>query len=1022
MYSPSYIDENIVHSTHQQEYTRTHRIYIYGSHHILMSLLDVISVVIACIAVSITLYSYFVSVPLSETEKPLKVEPEDIHTQQQFINGLSERLYIVESRLSDIKQCTCRTDDTHNIDENLEFENRVIKSENDLSSEVNTNKEELKYLKDEFQKLKDQIDVKCGDIIYVQEEHKEFQAALINLNEKLEERSQFVEEKNAEVSQQMFQHNETLRDLNLHVENISSTLNTLNEYVKSQVMTSVSDINITVNKMTTKDDIQKLNEGLKSNVTTLERKLGEQLQSAEKKHIEMMQLILQHNETLNGLNVSVENRGTNLHILNFSVESLQTNVTTLERMLGEETQSTDKKNTEMMQLILQLNETLNGLNVSLTNYGRNLHNLNVSVESLQTNVTTLERMSTEKKNTEMMQLILQHSETLNGLNASVQNHGTNLHNLNVSVDRLQRNVTTLERMLGEESQSTDKKNIEMMQLFLQHNETLNGLVLSVEKHGSSLHSLNVSVENHGCNLRSLNVSIESHDSTIRSLNVSVENHGTNLHNLNFSVERLQRNVTSLERMLAEQSQSAEKKNIEIMQTMLQHNESLKGLTLSVENHGSSLHSLSVSVSNHDTNLHNLNVSVERLQTNVTTLERKFGEHSLSAEKKNIEMMQQMLQHNETLNGLVASVKNHGSSLHILDVSVTNHDTNLHNINVSVENLGRNLRSLNVSLESHDSTIRSLNVSGENIGISLHSLNVSVKALDSSLLSLKYFVDSLDTSLRRLNASVEHQGFNISVLNVYVDNLRSNVKQPTKNITGIYIENILLEKRTEHIVDNKVDKGSLIVVIMINTTLLVLVIIYLVASRKTQRHLSGIDDSQQQQSPAPYSTAGRIMSQVRANPRLERKLCVISFNEETHPLHMRMTQSVTQQLNQELEEFIIRSHEDILECPPQSLYFIYVDYNERYGNKGFELYPTLGLGDLRLTTVQAVQKMGVIFYVGDLNSRHLNPMKLYNEDLASVKKQRELSALNRLCRFISAYDQLTDNQKAHLRQIVVHELL
>ncbi|KAK3585118.1 hypothetical protein CHS0354_004310 [Potamilus streckersoni] len=240
------------------------------------------------------------------------------------------------------------------------------------------------------------------------------------------------------------------------------------------------------------------------------------------------------------------------------------------------------------------------------------------------------------------------------------------------------------------------------------------------------------------------------------------------------------------------------------------------------------------------------------------------------------------------------------------------------------------------------------------------------------------------------------------------------------------ETTVLNNSTDYIMENIFHKGSMIVVIMINTSLVVMVIIYLYLTRGTHRYINQNVDIEQVHvgvswNPSPYSTAGRILSKVRTDLRLEKKLCIISFYDDTHPLHMRMTQSFTQQLNQQLVEFIIRRHEDILEIPKVFLYFLFVDFNER--NVIIE-DPTLGLGDLRLTTVQAIQKMSgriVILYVKDPNSKQLDCSKLYNKNLASVTTQRELSALNRISRFISSYESLTDFQKAHLRLIVENEL-
>ena len=53
-------------------------------------------------------------------------------------------------------------------------------------------------------------------------------------------------------------------------------------------------------------------------------------------------------------------------------------------------------------------------------------------------------------------------------------------------------------------------------------------------------------------------------------------------------------------------------------------------------------------------------------------------------------------------------------------------------------------------------------------------------------------------------------------------------------------------------------------------------------------------------------------------------------------------------------FLLHCHEDILRVPHNKVYVVCVDFNER--NVILE-DPTKGLGDIRLTTVQALHKMG-----------------------------------------------------------------
>ncbi|KAK3585107.1 hypothetical protein CHS0354_004296 [Potamilus streckersoni] len=422
--------------------------------------IDRLSIVIAIIAVAVALYTLFVS----EQNKSVEIGPKDFLKLQKFTDGLSKRLSSVESTLPDIKRFTGRPDDTASIDESLEFENRVNKISADLSGKVNTNNEELKVLKDEVQKLKDQIDVQFGNIKVMHEENKELQAEVIHLKQKCGEPSQFVENRNAEVSNQMFPHNETLRHLNLYVENLTWALSNLNASVENRLITTVSDMlgKINANNMETedlKDMVQKLEDGLQTNVTTLESKLEELSQSAENKNIEVMKQMSQYSETLKGLNVSAENIGMSLRSLDVSVENLGSNQ--------------------------------RSLNVSVENFGSNLRSLNASLKD--------------------------HGSSLRSLNVSVENLGSSQRSLNVSVEKL--GSSLLIQNVFIENLDSNLRNLNVS--VESHGYSLSDLNVSVEIHGYSISDLNVSVESHGYSISDLNVSVDSLRSNVKHLTENI---------------------------------------------------------------------------------------------------------------------------------------------------------------------------------------------------------------------------------------------------------------------------------------------------------------------------------------------------------------------------------------------------------------------------------------------------------------------------------------------------------------------
>ena len=95
-----------------------------------------------------------------------------------------------------------------------------------------------------------------------------------------------------------------------------------------------------------------------------------------------------------------------------------------------------------------------------------------------------------------------------------------------------------------------------------------------------------------------------------------------------------------------------------------------------------------------------------------------------------------------------------------------------------------------------------------------------------------------------------------------------------------------------------------------------------------------------------------------HPQLSSKVCVIAFHNETinkHTTHVKELLSKNPAtINLTTVQFLVSSVNDVLQVPPCKLYMVFVDFNER--NVILE-DPTKGLGDMRLTTVQALDMMG-----------------------------------------------------------------
>ncbi|XP_076110346.1 uncharacterized protein LOC143079071 isoform X2 [Mytilus galloprovincialis] len=156
----------------------------------------------------------------------------------------------------------------------------------------------------------------------------------------------------------------------------------------------------------------------------------------------------------------------------------------------------------------------------------------------------------------------------------------------------------------------------------------------------------------------------------------------------------------------------------------------------------------------------------------------------------------------------------------------------------------------------------------------------------------------------------------------------------------------------------------------------------------------------------------ILDRTHRFPVLDNKVCVLSFYSETMNLHKQLVESAlaTRRRKHNIIQYLVRRHEDILNIPPARYIFVFVDFNER--NVILE-NPGQDLGDKKLVTVQAAQKIGAdvfVTYVRDRGSNQLVPGNLYNQELFAFTSHHVLRTLENKQRCFSVYETFNNTQK------------
>ncbi|CAC5420704.1 unnamed protein product [Mytilus coruscus] len=167
----------------------------------------------------------------------------------------------------------------------------------------------------------------------------------------------------------------------------------------------------------------------------------------------------------------------------------------------------------------------------------------------------------------------------------------------------------------------------------------------------------------------------------------------------------------------------------------------------------------------------------------------------------------------------------------------------------------------------------------------------------------------------------------------------------------------------------------------------------------------------------------IVEQIKRRQleELENKFCVVSFSQETHNKHRRITRpSVEGRLRiKKMDEadFVVTNDKSVLNIPRCKVILVFVDHNQKD-----VILETPGEDeeDIKLLTVQACRKMGAdvfVIYVGDEGSESLMAGCLYNPQLITVAEHFELKQLEQRNRVITCHEKFTITQREKVAQAI-----
>ncbi|VDI44555.1 Hypothetical predicted protein [Mytilus galloprovincialis] len=427
----------------------------------------------------------------------------------------------------------------------------------------------------------------------------------------------------------------------------------------------------------------------------------------------------------------------------------------------------------------------------------------------------------------------------------------------------------------------------------------------------------------------------------------------------------------------------------------------------------------------NSSINKLKKEVEILNTNISTINGDLMKENnlLNTNSKEVAKLK------EDTKQLNVNSKKLNDSFIVLGTEVANCSEQMEKCKETVERMEGIIKD-----ETYlNSSIKMLKKEVETLTTNISSVNGTLSAESKKLYNLKLLMETvqekhgeiikMDAKLDETQQSVSHLEEDITKLAEEIGKYQKEFPSISKIPKGVQTLNETINILSKDIEDKWVLVQRTTVAFVITVLSLCGGLLY---SRKYK-----IDDiekkirylTENKDKPSLQYESLSIVEQVkrRKPEELENKFCVISFSQETHNKHRRITRpSVEGRLRiKKMDEadFVVTNDKSVLKIPHCKVILVFVDHNQKD-----VILETPGEDeeDIKLLTVQACRKMGAdvfVIYVGDEGSESLMAGCLYNPQLTTVAEHFELKQLEQRSRVITCREKFTITQREKVAQAI-----
>ncbi|XP_076110348.1 uncharacterized protein LOC143079072 [Mytilus galloprovincialis] len=377
-----------------------------------------------------------------------------------------------------------------------------------------------------------------------------------------------------------------------------------------------------------------------------------------------------------------------------------------------------------------------------------------------------------------------------------------------------------------------------------------------------------------------------------------------------------------------------------------------------------------------------------------------------------------------VNTLEADIRNVRSATSNMKVAteeaekkVSKMSTDVEKLNTDVNLYEEQLEALQNKQSKVDTKIEKSHGITKQLEIDVSEANIKVVVLQNEVTKSGNKVENIKSEIDEAASKIQKE---MLFCNVSIDALNDTIANLSKEVSSnaTYIENTVPTLVSNVKTFQTLAAFPWMSVVSVFDVLLtfVLIAVYLnnhhwhVEHSQKEKHQNpnGNGQERRQDNVRPQS----ILDRIQRVPVLDNKVCVLSFYSETMNLHKELVESALATSrrgnNIEIIQHLVRKHEDILNIPGARYIFVFVDFNTR----NVILETEEDLGDKKVTTVKAAQKIGAdvfVTYVRDKESNQLHPGNLFNQKLSAFTSHPVLKELGNKQRCFSVYDTFNNTQ-------------